>query len=81
MGMGSINPVENVLFFDKKGKTRAFNSDQLKQVLPREVNSETLFFVSRREEKDVLTEARDCFLKWSKITCKGRNGLNFRVVE
>jgi len=81
MGMGSINPVENVLFFDKKGKTRAFNSDQLKQVLPREVNSETLFIVSRREEKDVLTEARDCFLEWSKITCKGRNGLNFRVVD
>lgn len=81
MGMGSTNPVENVLFFDKKGRTRGFTSDQLRQVLPREVNSEALMVVCRRDEPEVLKEARDVFKTWAKSTFRGRKGFNFRIVD
>jgi len=81
MGMGSTNPVENVLFFDKKGRTRGFTSDQLRQVLPREVNSEALMVVCRRDEAEVLKDARDVFKTWAKSTFRGRKGFNFRIVD
>jgi len=81
MGMGNTNPVENVLFFDKKGRTRGFTSDQLRQVLPREVNSEALMVVCRRDEADVLKDARAVFKQWAKNTFRGREGFNFRIVD
>jgi len=77
MGMGNTNPVENVLFFDKKGRTRGFTSEQLRQVLPREVNSEALMVVCRRDDLDVLRDAREVFKLWAKITFKEKKGFNF----
>ena len=81
MGMGSTNPVENVLFFDKKGRTRGFNSDQLRQVLPKEVTSEALMVVCRRDDLAVLKDAREVFKTWAKSTFRGRKGFNFRIVD
>jgi len=77
MGMGNTNPVENVLFFDKKGRTRGFTSEQLRQVLPREVNSEALMVVCRRDDLAVLKDAREVFKLWAKITFKEKKGFNF----
>jgi len=81
MGMGTTNPVENVLFFDKKGRTRGFDSEQLRQVLPREVNSEALMVVCRKEDRAVLREAREVFKAWAKATFRGRSGFNYRIVD
>jgi len=81
MGMGNKNPVEKVLFFDKKGRTKSFNSDQLRQVLPREVNSETLMVVSRRDDADVLDDAREVFKQWARTAFKGRKDYNIRIVD
>ena len=73
--------MENVLFFDKKGRTRGFDSEQLRQVLPREVNSEALMVVCMKEDRAVLREARELFKAWAKATFRGRSGFNYRIVD
>jgi len=81
MGMGNTNPVENVLFFDKKGRTRLFNSDQLRQVLPSEVNSEALMVVCRRDDLAVLENAREVFKSWAKSSFRKKKGFSFRIAD
>ena len=53
-GMGGKNPVEKVLFIDKRGKTRSFTSELLRKNLPRELSTVThIFVVKKRDEKSV----------------------------
>ena len=81
MGMGNTNPVENVLFFDKKGRTRGFSSEELRQVMPREVNSEALMIVCRRDGLAVLEDAREVFKTWAKSSFRDKKGLSFRIAD
>lgn len=81
MGMGNTNPVENVLFFDKKGRTRGFSSEQLRQVMPREVNSEALAIVCRRDGLALLEDAREVFKTWAKSSFRDKKGLSFRIAD
>ena len=47
-GMGRKNPVEKVLFIDKRGKTRTFTSELLRKNLPRELSTVTYIFVVKK---------------------------------
>jgi len=79
LGMGSTNPVENVLFVDKLGRATGFNSDQMRQVMPQEILSEALHVVCRRENVLVVREAKELFRKWAKLTFKARTGISVRL--
>ena len=66
MGMGNSNPVEKVSFFDKRGKTVVFTSDQLKKDLPRDYSYQSLLLVCKKTDQDSVREAREVFQEWSR---------------
>ena len=66
MGMGEKNPVEKILFFGKSGRPRTLTIDQLRQGLPREVNSETYFFISRKTDEESMKMAERIVKSWTK---------------
>ena len=66
MGMGNSNPVEKVSFFDKRGETKVFNSDQLRRDLPRDFSSQCFLMVCRKSDMDSVREANEIYREWSK---------------
>jgi len=64
MGMGNKNPIEKILFFDKKGRPLALNSDELRKDLPREMSSETYFFLVKKIDEESLSKASEIFSSW-----------------
>jgi len=81
MGMGNKNPVENVVFFDKKARTTSFDADQLRQALPKEVNSETLLVICKKDDLFVLDDAREAFRIFVKENFRNRDGLHCKIVD
>jgi len=81
MGMGNKNPVENVVFFDKKARTTSFDADQLRQALPKEVNSETLLVICKRDDLFVLDDAREAFRIFVKENIRNRDGLHCKIID
>ena len=65
MGMGNSNPVEKVTFFNKRGGTVVFTSDQLRRDLPRDFSSQSFLLVCRRTDQGSLKEANELFQKWA----------------
>ena len=56
-GMGRSNPVEKVIYVDKRGKSRTFTSELLRKNLPRELSSETYIFVVKKIDGESVREA------------------------
>jgi len=66
MGMGNSNPVEKVSFFDKRGGTVVFTSDQLRKDLPRDFSYQSLLLVCKKTDQESVREAREVFQEWSR---------------
>ena len=62
-GMGRKNPVEKVLFFDKRGQTRTFTSELLRKNLPRELSTVTYIFVVKKIDDESVKEATETVRK------------------
>ena len=67
---GSQNPVEKVIFVDKKKRPIPCSSEELFLSLPRVKSSETLLVMCRRDQADCLAiqDAEDLFVKWLEQT-------------
>ena len=66
MGMGNNNPVEKVSFFDKRGGTVVFTSDQLRKDLPKDFSSQSLLLVCKKTDQYSVREAKNVFQEWSR---------------
>ena len=73
MGMGGKNPLERVLFFDKKNRIKPVSTNDKLMGVRTELLHETLFVLCRNNSDDehLLTEAKEAFNKWYKDTFKG----------
>lgn len=80
MGMGRSNPVERILFFTKELRTRAFNSNELRKMMPEETRNETVYVVCRSEDVDVIEAAKEAFKAWAKATFRSK-GYNIKVAS
>ena len=80
MGMGNSNPVEKVSFFNKRGGTVVFTSDQLRRDLPRDFSSETFLLVCRRTDQESLKEANELFQEWAKAVSNQEQEINLSIV-
>ena len=81
MGMGNKNPIEKILFFDKKGRPLALNSDLLRKDLPREMSSETYFFLVKKIDEESLSKASEICSSWMKANGlqDSDSGLNLSI--
>jgi len=81
MGMGNKNPIEKILFFDKKGRPLALNSDELRKDLPREMSSETYFFLVKKIDEESLSKASEICSSWMKANGlqDSDSGLNLSI--
>merc|ERR1719411_424150 len=80
MGMGNSNPVEKVTFFNKRGGTVVFTSDQLRSNLPRDFSSQTFLLVCRRTDQESLKEANELFQEWVKEVNSQEQEINLSIV-
>ena len=78
MWMGNSNPVEKVSFFNKRGGTVVFTSDQLRRDLPRNFNSQFFLLVCRKSDQESLKEANELFQKWTKAVINQEQEINLR---
>ena len=78
LGVGGVqNPVEKVIFFDKRNRPITILSDELHH-RPVVTNSETLLVMCRRSKEDhiAISDATDLFNKWCKGPVKTVGGDN-----
>jgi len=80
MGMGNSNPVEKVSFFNKRGGTVVFTSDQLRRDLPRDFSSQTFLLVCRRTDQESLKEANELFQEWAKAVSNQEQEINLSIL-
>ena len=66
-GMGRKNPVEKILFIDKRGKTRTFTSEILRKNLPRELSTVTHIFVVKKIDEESVKVATETVRKMTKL--------------
>jgi len=64
MGMGNKNPIEKILFFDKKGRPQVLNCEELRRDMPREMSSETYFVLVKKIDEDSFDKAKEIFTSW-----------------
>ena len=79
MGMGNSNPVEKVSFFNKRGGTVVFTSDQLRRDLPRDFSSQTFLLVCRQTDQESLKEANELFQEWAKAVSNQEQEINLSI--
>ena len=72
-GMGRNNPVEKVLFIDKRGKTRTFTSELLRKNLPRELSTVSHIFVVKKTDEESVKAASEIVRRMTKLY--GENGI------
>ena len=80
MGMGNSNPVEKVSFFNKRGGTVVFTSDQLRRDLPRDFSSQSFLLVCRRTDQESLKEANELFQEWAKAVSNQEQEINLSIL-
>ena len=80
MGMGNSNPVEKVTFFNKRGGTVVFTSDQLRRDLPRDFSSQSFLLVCRRTDQESLKEANELFQEWAKAVSNQEQEINLSIL-
>ena len=68
--------VEKILFFGKGGRPRTLTIEQLRKGLPREVNSETYFFISRKTDEETMKMAKKVVKSWTKEVRSTQNDDN-----
>jgi len=64
MGMGNKNPIEKILFFDKKGRPQVLTCEELRRDMPREMSSETYFVLVKKIDEDSLDKAKEILTSW-----------------
>ena len=80
MGMGNSNPVEKVSFFNKRGGTVVFTSDQLRRDLPRDFSSQSFLLVCRRTDQESLKESNELFQEWAKAVSNQEQEINLSIL-